>query len=47
MKTNQYSMQPKRKPNIDSEPPKKHSLASILEKYEKDLCQEVCIKLNN
>lgn len=37
MKT--YSMKPKGKPNIGSTPPKKNSLASILQKYEKDLCE--------
>lgn len=33
MKSNPYSMKPKGKPNIGVSPPKKQSLASILQKY--------------
>jgi len=47
MKSKPYSMKPKGKPNIGPSPPKKQSLASILHKYERDLCEEVMLRMNN
>jgi hypothetical protein len=47
MRGNQYNTQPKLKPSFGHGQPPKQSLASILEKYERDLCEEVFLKLGN